>query len=106
MLGELDFPSVDDQFPRATDDPGWKTFSDRLEGTRRSTWATGICLAIVSFIAVIMEITLLVISFLGCAAGSTTLLLIVVGHYQKKYYMHVHVYVIIVNTPLFVLYGI
>ena len=80
VLGELDFPSLEDQFPGSTDDPGWKTFSDRLEGTRRSTWATGICLAIISFIAVILEIILLVISFLGCVAGSTTILLIVVGH--------------------------
>ena len=80
MLGELDFRSLQDHFPEVIISPELEIFSDRVESTRGSTWATGICLAIVSFIAVILEITLLVISFLGCAASSTTLLLIVVGH--------------------------
>ena len=77
-LGELDFPSFDDHFPGSTEVPAYKTFSDRLEGSRQSTQATGICLAIIAFIAVILEITLLVIGFCSCAANSPTLLLIVV----------------------------
>ena len=81
VLGELDFPSLEERYANALPFHEYITiFSDRVESTRGSTWATGICLAIISFIAVILEITLLVISFFGCAASSTTLLLIVVGH--------------------------
>ena len=79
VLGELDFTSLED-IPGATNDPTLKAFSDRLEGTRRSTQATGVCLAIIAFAAVILEITLLVISFFSCAVSSPTLFHIVVCH--------------------------
>ena len=79
VLGELDFTSLED-IPGGTNGPVLKAFSDRLERTRQSTQATGVCLAIISFVAVILEVTLLVISFCSCVIRSPTNLLIVVCH--------------------------
>ena len=76
-LGELDFISLE-EVPGVTSNPVLKSFSDSLESTRQRTWDTAICLAIVSFLAVIVEVTLLILSFFSCIADSPTPLLIVV----------------------------